>query len=100
MTQNRDTALDHLAAVAAMKDSLDAVRAEPTSTPDRHRRIDRLSAELRHGQKLALIYAVLDVGDAFRDWTRLADEPIAEPAELVAIDGAREVLGEHPAVNP
>lgn len=72
-----------------MKDSLDAVRAEPTHVPDRARRIDRISAEMHMGMKLALIHAVLDVGDAFRDWTKLADEPLAEPADLVMLDGEK-----------
>lgn len=70
-----------------MKFELDDIRAENPATPDRARRIERVSAELRLGMKLALIHAVLDVGAAFRDWTALADEPLAEPAELVSIDG-------------
>lgn len=82
MTTHRELALDRLEEAADRIARLDAARREPVINA---KLIDRLSMEKRDAIKLAGVHAVLDVADAFRDWTKLADEPIAEPADLVVL---------------
>lgn len=96
-TSHAVAAKGHIANVRAIKLELDDLHAEKTPYKGRQGRISRLNQEIGLGLALAKIEATLDVATAtresaaaFREWTSLADEPIAPDAELVLLQRREE----------
>lgn len=96
----------HIDAVKNVKRYLDEIHADPDRCQDESR-IRRLNQEIGVGLALAKIEATLAVADAtresaaaFRDWTSLADEPLAPPAELRVLERREEADDQAREVDP